>query len=424
MHGAVAGVTTSTNIPTRAKRRILVIGQAVHPTGYARVLHSIAEQLKDQFEIVHFGINYRGEQLDCGWQIWPNQLVGDILGYKALPRLLDQFHPDLVFICHDSSLYKVHQPTLLKYRQSTRVVFYCPVEWPFVEPTGATSFSTLDRLVVYTNYGLRQVQTAFQQAQTKGETLVLPPTSVIPHGVDTTRFYPLYGPTVAQLQENRHLARTLLFPERPELRDSFIVLNANRNCRRKRIDLTLRAFAEFAQSRDDTWLYLHMGMIDRGVDVLALARELGVADRLLLTTSSAEKPAISDQQLNLIYNACDVGLNTSVGEGWGLVAFEHAATGAAQIVPDHSACAELWQGIGLVAPLVSSSSDQSAPSWSGTISIAAVATLLTQLYQHRQLLAEYQQRAVAYASSPQFNWKNIASQWAQIFTSLLAQPTF
>ena len=33
-----------------------------------------------------------------------------------------------------------------------------------------------------------------------------------------------------------------------------------------------------------------------------------------------------------------------MGEGWGLVSFEHASTGAAQIVPDHTACAALWDG--------------------------------------------------------------------------------
>lgn len=75
------------------------------------------------------------------------------------------------------------------------------------------------------------------------------------------------------------------------------------------------------------YLYLHMGMQDRGVDVLGLARALGIEDRLLLTTTAPERPHVSDEHLGLIYQACDVGVNTSAGEGWGLVAFEHGATG-------------------------------------------------------------------------------------------------
>ena len=48
--------------------------------------------------------------------------------------------------------------------------------------------------------------------------------------------------------------------------------------------------------------------------------------------------------LNLIYNATDVGLSTSMGEGWGFVPMEHAAAGVAQILPRHSALAEIWRG--------------------------------------------------------------------------------
>lgn len=32
-----------------------------------------------------------------------------------------------------------------------------------------------------------------------------------------------------------------------------------------------------------------------------------------------------------------------MGEGWGMVSFEHVATGAVQIVPDRSACGKLWK---------------------------------------------------------------------------------
>ena len=85
-----------------------------------------------------------------------------------------------------------------------------------------------------------------------------------------------------------------------------------------------------------------MGMLDVGLDVLDGARQLGIADRLLVSTTAADHPTLDDEHLNLVYNACDVGLNTSTGEGFGLVALEHGATGAAQVLPDHSACAELY----------------------------------------------------------------------------------
>ena len=36
---------------------------------------------------------------------------------------------------------------------------------------------------------------------------------------------------------------------------------------------------------------------------------------------------ISDSELNYIYNCCDIGLQTSTGEGWSLTNCEHQKTG-------------------------------------------------------------------------------------------------
>ena len=64
-------------------------------------------------------------------------------------------------------------------------------------------------------------------------------------------------------------------------------------------------------------------------------RAFGLEERLYLNPLAGG--IVDDRELNLLYNACDVGITTSMGEGWGLVSFEHGAAGAAQIVPDHSA---------------------------------------------------------------------------------------
>jgi hypothetical protein len=50
--------------------------------------------------------------------------------------------------------------------------------------------------------------------------------------------------------------------------EDFIVFNGNRNQFRKRIDITISAFAEFAKERPNAKLYLHMGTKDQGWDVM------------------------------------------------------------------------------------------------------------------------------------------------------------
>jgi glycosyltransferase involved in cell wall biosynthesis len=136
------------------------------------------------------------------------------------------------------------------------------------------------------------------------------------------------------------------------------------------------------------------------VDVPALAESLGISGRLLVTTDGPDRPQVSDSELNLIYNACDVGLNTARAEGFGLVSFEHAATGAAQIVPSVGACAELWEGVASLLPL------EPTPEH--------VAAALSALYDDRALLAERSRRAYEHATADRFSWSTIAGQWESL----------
>jgi hypothetical protein len=49
---------------------------------------------------------------------------------------------------------------------------------------------------------------------------------------------------------------------------------------------------------------------------------------------TAPPTSISDDGMNQIYNMCDIGINTSDGEGFGLCQLEHLYTGAPQVITD------------------------------------------------------------------------------------------
>jgi glycosyltransferase involved in cell wall biosynthesis len=53
--------------------------------------------------------------------------------------------------------------------------------------------------------------------------------------------------------------------------------------------------------------------------------------RLIIT---AQNMAFKDDEINMFYNAADVGISTSDGEGWGLCQFEQMGVGVPQVVPD------------------------------------------------------------------------------------------
>jgi glycosyltransferase involved in cell wall biosynthesis len=145
-------------------------------------------------------------------------------------------------------------------------------------------------------------------------------------------------------------------------------------------------------------------------------------DRLRLNPCNKESSYVDDQKMNIIYNACDVGINTSMGEGWGLVSFEHAATGAAQIIPRHSGSEDLWEeGAELVEPTGPSAKPAyvNYPLEMNVVSPENIATALEKLYQDKEYLEAMSIAAYQTALKPQYDWKDIAWKWDSLFSNLL-----
>jgi glycosyltransferase involved in cell wall biosynthesis len=127
---------------------------------------------------------------------------------------------------------------------------------------------------------------------------------------------------------------------------------------------------------------------------------------------------VDDDKLNLLYNACDVGMNTSMGEGWGLVSFEHGAAGGAQIVPAHSACAEIWSGRAEMIPPARSYTPEFSVLEMGEVSTEGAAQALENLYcdlRRRQALA---QAAFQAAQNPEYAWDAIAARFDDLFAAM------
>ncbi|HVF98466.1 MAG TPA: glycosyltransferase, partial [Chloroflexia bacterium] len=188
---------------------------------------------------------------------------------------------------------------------------------------------------------------------------------------------------------------------------------------RKRIDLTLQGFALFAKDKPaHVRLVLHHAVTfgEERADVARQADALGIAGRV--TVGPVEGSGTSDEDLNLLYNACDVGLNTSMGEGWGLVSFEHAATGAAQIVPRHSACAELWDGAAEVVEPVAAYVPDFGMLEMQEVAPEGVAAALERLYADRAYRRDMSVKAYRNATQPAYRWERIAAQWGQLFNAM------
>ena len=156
-----------------------------------------------------------------------------------------------------------------------------------------------------------------------------------------------------------------------------------------------------------------------GWNVPKLAERYGMDGRLLLTSMEEGVQKIPESRLNVIYNATDVGLNTSMGEGWGLPSMEHAMTGAPQVVSDNSASREIYEDIGLLIPSTMSQVFERIETEGTVVRPEDVAEQLQKIYEDKELYKELARKGIEKFSKPEYNWENIADKWSEIFQRLL-----
>ncbi len=412
-------VSEKKSVAKNNKPVILLVGDAVAPTGFARVTQSIISRLKDDYDFHQLGINYSGDPHNESWKIYPAGLNSDPHGVHRIGELVTKIKPDAIILVNDIWIIADYLRVLSTLLHKVPTAAYIPIDSEPITEGLIQQLQTLDRIIVYTDFAAKTLQSAADLAAQIDSNFNLAPIEVIPHGVDTKLFHPLFS-LDGDIAKGRREVRQQLLPNDKGFEDSFIVLNANRNQPRKRIDITIEGFAKFAADKpSNVKLYLHMGITDQGWNVNELAKRYNIDNRLIMSHAEAGPPNLTTQQLNQMYNACDVGLNTAEGEGWGLPAFEHAATGAAQIVPAFSGPGSIWKGAAemlkpsfkIISPVMLTNANLIAPE---TVSLA-----LQRLYDNPQLLRERSIAAYKRATEPQYSWNEVANSFGLLINELL-----
>ena len=168
----------------------------------------------------------------------------------------------------------------------------------------------------------------------------------VPHGVDTEVFQPR--------PELREEARDALkIPHDAFLVGMVAANKGNPSFVRKGFPQAFDAFASFARRHKDAYLYVHSEAEpapNNGIDLVTLSRALGIPeDRIAFPPAHAWHLGIMDSRFVAnLYQAFDVLLNPSVGEGFGIPIIEAQACGVPVIASDHSAMSELTQAGWLV----------------------------------------------------------------------------
>jgi glycosyltransferase involved in cell wall biosynthesis len=152
------------------------------------------------------------------------------------------------------------------------------------------------------------------------------PTNSLCHGFSKAVHYPIPKQLARQYYGLRN--------------EDFIVMNLNRNQPRKRWDTCLQAFAEvvsrhigepikllIATAVQGAWNLVEI--YERELNKRGLTLEEGMKHIILIDNPQQ----LSDEEVNILYNVADIGINTCDGEGFGLCNFQQAAIGIPQIVP-------------------------------------------------------------------------------------------
>ncbi len=417
---------------------ILVIGDAVATTGFARVMHGVFENLpRGKYDIHHLGVNYRGDPHDYKAKIYPaipggSFNIGDIYGISRVAGMLNAINPKLIFILNDIWVLPMYMQELRKFMdRGFKIVTYSPIDAQPIEWRWLTEIRDVHRTVVYTEFARQTLENSLEDwknylAKNDADNQVqFPPIEVIPHGVDKKLFYP-YEPVKDRsgeiLMSGKINAKRKVYPNKDEFINSFVVLNANRNQPRKRIDLTMKGFSMFAKDKpDNVKLYLHMGIDDMGWNIIHLSERFEMDGRLIISSDQPQMPQVSNERLNEIYNACDVGINTSLGEGWGLVSFEHAATKAAQVLPRHSSQPEIWGDSAEYMEIDRWYCSEKILTNGGFVSAEGVADALQKLYDDPKYLEEMSQKAYAITQKSEYTWRSVARKFDKVFDEVLGE---
>lgn len=433
-----------------AKIRLGIVGDCGVETGFATVTHNLIKQLQatGEYEIKVIAINYEGKT-DNEWakwiDMWPARLGGDLLGVGLVPQLISEFKPNVFLMFQDFWNIPMYISRLPE--NFTGSVAYFPVDAPNIKGQYMMSMAGITSTICYTNFGRGEAMRGSNEAwlslkqaaeQNKKDILdrvfinvaggYSPITgtpiaarqipisayrlkqmrtkeahNVIPHGVDLAAFKPV----------SKKGARKMLgLPI-----EGFHIGYVARNQSRKRQDLTIRAFADFYKTHPDAYLLLHCVKTDvQGWDLEQLAEYYQVRHRVIFTHSMFSNMSATIDQLNLLYNAFDVHINTGGGEGWGLPTFESAAVGTPQIVPNWSSTKELWEGSGKLIDIASVRHEpHQINTMQAVIDTNHLVAILSELYESQTLREEIGKRCYDVTQRPEYRWENVAKQFDTVF---------
>ena len=318
-------------------RFVLVSTHIDQTTGYSKVSYNLLRQLATlapKVKTYHFGFQRHPAHVGIrkapdGVSVYDAAANEDPkeegFGFNKIAEYLDMVNPDVVMIYNDPvTVYRFIEA--MKYEAGKtpfRLWVYLDQVYEGISPMFIDAIRrNAERVYCFTEYWKRKFL----------EYGPAPDVRVLEHAVDSTLF------TRVPSDAKKAVRTNLAIPN-----DAILVLNANRNSQRKRLDLTIQGFVRALAKNPKLHLLLVSNLAPQTgayydvqriyVEELKLqGLEAFTYIRNLVLVDTSGSNVIDDEGINQLYNVADIGLNTSDGEGFGLCQLEHLYTGAPQVV--------------------------------------------------------------------------------------------
>lgn len=300
-------------------RLLLASDSPYYPTGFALQLGKVAEYLSDQGHDVHYlGWQTRGKFVVEGSKYTIHDGGNQPFGVAGYQRVFAETQPDALITLGDA-----HMVQALTRMPRPFWFGYYPLDGHPVSPAIKSVLEQMDVRVAMSRYGQGLTQSTGLNAEYS------------PHGVDTNVF--------KQRDKEDAKERLGLDP------NDFIFGSVARLNPRKHHDALLIAFAQVVKKRDDVKLYLHCDPFDplmfpdqnHNYQFIKLIDRLGIKDKIIFTQNMDFLTGIPQEELAWLYNAFDVHILPTGGEGFGVPTIEAMASGVPSIMTDYTTSREL-----------------------------------------------------------------------------------
>lgn len=356
------------------KPKLVIWSDFVVASGFGNVAKNLFDDMYKYFDVSVVSINYYGNKRynTNKYFVYPTR-DNDILNRSLLEKVVRSEQPEVVILFQDSFNIADVIDSVKAASPKSKIIVYFPIDAPDYSLAWQNILMVPDAIITYTDWGVSLLNTLFPKLNKKVHKLY--------HGVDQNTFFPLPYEDIVRLRKENNWE------------NKFVITNVNRYQPRKAIPVSVRAFSMFAKGfkvckcgnwypkhrhlcdlngcgesdvltkydaeKKDVHYYLHMNPQEPVMGgsrtcylqnhlIVAGFRDHDYGKIIAINGRNIYNDEVPESTLNEIYNASNVNLTTTNGEGFGLSLIESAATGTKTIAPNNTVIPEILKGTGVL----------------------------------------------------------------------------